>query len=275
LDADGGGSLFAVLAGLDWSVNDMVSRGKKGKSVANMSLQSNRLLSQNDAVNAAVSAGLPIIAAAGNDSGDACGYSPASAEDAYTAVASDESDTISHFSNWGQCTSIIAPGSLITAAWIGNTTATRTISGTSMAAPHVAGVAAKILSRAAEGATPQALYAELTETASEGKIVGIPDTHGKTPNLLVYKPCNGPAVPTPGPPPPTPTTPTPAPAAPTPAPATPTPAPACASIPPQNRKLCGGEYFGNEVQCKAAFGGRCCWEQGGSTNVWCYDDTER
>jgi subtilisin family serine protease len=97
LDPDGGGSLFAVLAGINWSVDEMNKKGEKGKSVGNMSLQSNKLLSKNDAVNAAVDAGLPMIVAAGNDSGNACGYSPASAERAYTVMASDESDTLSHF----------------------------------------------------------------------------------------------------------------------------------------------------------------------------------
>jgi hypothetical protein len=141
-----------------------------------------------------------------------------------------------------------------------------------MAAPHVAGVALKILSRS-DGMNPSELYKELTETANEGKIVGIPDTHGKTPNLLVYKPCKGPAAPTPPAPAPTPIVPTPVPPAPQPTPVTPTPAPpACSAIPPMDRAECGGQYFGNKFQCEAAFGGRCCWEQGGETNVWCYED---
>jgi len=106
----------------------------------------------NDATENAVKAGVVMVVAGGNSNADACNYSPASAELAITVGSTDvgtsggvQRDIRSSFSNFGQCTDMWAPGTMITSAWIGSNTAIRTISGTSMASPHVCGVANLIL----------------------------------------------------------------------------------------------------------------------------------
>jgi subtilisin family serine protease len=155
LSAEGSGSTAGVIAGIDWSVADAKKRGKR--AVGNMSLGGGFSRALNDAVAAGYHAGFAMIVAAGNESNDACGVSPASEATAYTVMSTTNSDRMSGFSNYGDCCDIAAPGSDITAAWIGATTATRTISGTSMASPHVCGVAAKLLSIKVSGNLSQCL----------------------------------------------------------------------------------------------------------------------
>jgi len=149
LGDDGSGTTSGVIAGIEWAFTDGTSNGKK--SVANMSLGGGYSAALNDAVNAAMKGGLFFAVAAGNEDSDACNTSPASAHDVITVGATDRglshTDKRSYFSNWGTCVDIFAPGSDITGAWIGpSNKATKTISGTSMASPHVCGAAALVRS---------------------------------------------------------------------------------------------------------------------------------
>ncbi|WP_291780053.1 S8 family peptidase [Cecembia sp.] len=166
LDCNGSGSWSGVIAGMDW-----VAADANGPSVANMSLGGGASISINDAVARMYDAGVPVIVAAGN--GDrrgreqpACNYSPASAPRAYTVGATTSSDAKTSWSNYGDCVDMFAPGASITAAWHTSSTAMNTISGTSMASPHVAGVAALFL-QSNPSASSQAVYNFLTETSTK------------------------------------------------------------------------------------------------------------
>ena len=139
LSCAGSGSTATVIAGVDW-----VASNHQNPSVANMSLGGSASASLDASVAGAVNAGVAMAVAAGNDGGDACNVSPAREPLAITVGATDISDTRASFSNWGSCLDIFAPGVNITSAWIGSNNATNTISGTSMASPHVAGVAALV-----------------------------------------------------------------------------------------------------------------------------------
>jgi subtilisin family serine protease len=146
---DGVGTLASVLEGIAFAVANATD---KKKAVLNLSLGGGKSDLENEACNEAVLAGVVMAVAAGNSNADACNYSPSSASGVLSVGATvldpvdgnedQEVDTRSSFSNWGSCVKIFAPGTLITAAWIGSSSATRTISGTSMACPHVAGAAA-------------------------------------------------------------------------------------------------------------------------------------
>jgi subtilisin family serine protease len=166
LDCGGSGSFSGVIAGMDWVAEKHVS-----PAVANMSLGGGSSASVNDAVTRMVNRGVPVIVAAGNGNmggrqQDACGTSPGGAPDAYTVGATTSSDSKTSWSNYGNCVNIFAPGASITAAWIGSNTATRSISGTSMAAPHVAGVAALWLQNNANASAGD-VYAALTANSTK------------------------------------------------------------------------------------------------------------
>lgn len=179
----GSGSTSGVIDGINW-VAEQVAANKR-PSVANLSLGGGFSQTQNDAVDAAVSAGVTMVVAAGNDDKDACDYSPASTPSAITVAASDSKNARASYSNWGSCVDVFGPGSAITSAWIGSPDATNTISGTSMASPHVCGVAAKYLS-ADTSLSVADISAKIVADASQNEIS---DVNG-TPNLMVYGYCN-------------------------------------------------------------------------------------
>lgn len=166
LDCGGSGTWSGVVAGMDW-----VAANAGGKGVANMSLGGGSNATVDDAVGRMSRAGVAVIVAAGNGNmggkeQDACNYSPARAPDAYTVGATTSSDSKTSWSNFGDCVNIFAPGASITAAWYTGTSDIRTISGTSMASPHVAGVAA-LLRQAYPDATASDIYTKLTANSTK------------------------------------------------------------------------------------------------------------
>ena len=189
LDCRGSGSWTGVIAGIDY----VAGIDSTLKRVANMSLGGGASQSVDDAVDGAVTAGVTMVVAAGNDGANACNYSPARAASAITVGATGSSDARTSWSNYGSCVDIFAPGLGITSAWNTSDTATNTISGTSMASPHVTGVAA--LALASGASTPAAVANAITSTATPG-VVGSPGTG--SPNLLLYSLLTD-TVPVPGP----------------------------------------------------------------------------
>jgi len=147
LGDNGSGSNAGVIGGVDWTIAQYLSN--KQRSVINMSLGGGFSAALNNAVNQAVTEGIVVAVAAGNSNADACFSSPASAEKVISVGSTQDGlnnkDVRSSFSNFGTCVDIFAPGSAITAAWCTGVKAVNTISGTSMASPHVAGVGALLL----------------------------------------------------------------------------------------------------------------------------------
>jgi len=144
LDCRGSGTNSGVIAGINWAIGNHAF-GKP--AVANLSLGGGASNAVDSAIVNLINDGVTVVVAAGNNNGaSACDYSPARVPGAITVASSTNADTISSFSNRGSCVDIIAPGSNITSAWIGKNNAIKTISGTSMAAPHVAGAIARGLS---------------------------------------------------------------------------------------------------------------------------------
>lgn len=189
LSAGGSGSTAGVIAGINWVVNDVLSKVKDfskkvARAVANMSLGGGRSTAMNNAVDAAVDNEIVFAVAAGNDNRDACNYSPASSENAIGVGASDNTDAMAYFSNWGGCVDIFGPGVGITSAWNGGPNSDNTISGTSMAAPHVCGLAAKLMS-AHPTYDADKIKDEMLATASEDKLTGVKGS----PNKLTYQGC--------------------------------------------------------------------------------------
>jgi subtilisin family serine protease len=178
LKCDGTGPFSGIIAGLDWVAKQTTKR----PAVANMSLGGSRSTSINAAVARAVASGVTVAVAAGNDNIDACQKSPASEPSAITVGATKDDDARASFSNFGQCVDIFAPGVGITSSWNTNASATNTISGTSMATPHVAGAAALVLS-SYPSATPAAVANFLVSTATPGTVS---DITGKSPNLMLF-----------------------------------------------------------------------------------------
>lgn len=182
LDCAGSGSLSGVVAGIDWAAGTNMR-----PAVANLSLGSSKSTAVNAAVAGAVSKGITMVVAAGNSNANACNYSPASEPTAITVGATTSSDTRASYSNYGSCVDIFAPGSSITSAWIGSITATNIISGTSMASPHMAGIAALAL-QANPAATPAAVTNFLMSNATVNRLSSLGTG---SPNKLAFSLANG------------------------------------------------------------------------------------
>jgi subtilisin family serine protease len=177
LDCTGTGTSAEVIAGVDWVTAHAVR-----PAVANLSLSSALDAALNTAVTNSIASGITYTVAAGNDNSDACLASPAAVATAITVAATDINDNRASFSNVGSCVKIFAPGVNITSDWNSNDTATQVLSGTSMAAPHVAGAAALILS-ANPTFTPAQVSTALTGAATPSLVV---NRGALSPNLLLY-----------------------------------------------------------------------------------------
>jgi subtilisin family serine protease len=168
LACNGSGPTSGVIAGIDWAV----ANHQPGQpAVANLSLGGGASTALDAAIGRLNSDGVTVAVAAGNSSADACTSSPARVPAALTVAASTNADALASFSNRGSCIDVIAPGQNITAAWYTSDTATNTISGTSMASPHAAGAAAKVL-QATPTATPATVISQITAAATPNKVSG-------------------------------------------------------------------------------------------------------
>ncbi|KAK1499055.1 subtilase [Colletotrichum cuscutae] len=175
-------STSVILDGYNWAVNDITTKGRAGKSVINMSLGGPASTAWTTAINAAYNSGVTTVVAAGNEAQNAANVSPANAANAITVGAITSTWAIASYSNYGTSLDIFAPGSSILSTWYTSTTATNTISGTSMASPHVAGLVNYLQS--VEGlSTPASIVARIKALGTSGKITG---TLNSSPNLVAY-----------------------------------------------------------------------------------------
>ncbi|KAI1000240.1 Subtilisin-like protease 2 [Podosphaera aphanis] len=168
LDADGSGSNSGVISGIDW-----VAKNAGGTGVLSMSLGGSYSSALNSAVSSTINTGVTVVVAAGNDNANAAFYSPASAAAAITVGAIGQNNAKASFSNYGSVIDVFAPGVNILSSWIGSKTATNTISGTSMATPHVAGLAAYLMSLQ-RLSSPSAVANRISSLAVSGQITGLP-----------------------------------------------------------------------------------------------------
>lgn len=177
LDCSGFGTTAGVIAGVDWVKNNHLE-----PAVANMSLGGGPSQAMDTAVTHAISAGVVFAVAAGNDDDNVCAVSPARTPNAITVGSTTRTDARSSFSNYGTCLDLFAPGSDITSAWHTGNSATRSLNGTSMASPHVAGAAALYLA-AHSNASPQQVRDALVNNGSVGRVS---DPGTGSPNVLLY-----------------------------------------------------------------------------------------
>jgi len=177
LSCSGSGTTAGVIAGVNWVTQNAVK-----PAVANMSLGGGASTTLDNAVASSISSGVTYALAAGNSTANACNSSPARVASAITVGATTSTDAKASYSNYGTCLDIFAPGSSITSDWYTSTTATNTISGTSMASPHVAGAAALVL--ATNTAFTPAQVRDRLVSNSTPNVVTSPGTG--SPNRLLF-----------------------------------------------------------------------------------------
>ncbi|MGD8148665.1 S8 family serine peptidase [Ornithinimicrobium sp. Y1694] len=190
LGCDGRGATSGIISALDW-----IAANAPRPSVVNMSLGGGASLATDQAVDRVVARGIPVVVAAGNETQNACNVSPARAASAITVGSTTNTDARSSFSNFGSCLDLFAPGSSVLSAWHTSNSATNTISGTSMASPHVAGAAALYL-QGNPSATPSQVRSAINSAATTGRVS---DARTGSPNRLLYTPSlqGGGTTPTP------------------------------------------------------------------------------
>jgi subtilisin family serine protease len=176
LDCAGSGTWSGIIAGLDW----VVVQHSTGPAVANMSLGGGASSSVDAAVQRVIADGVTVAVAAGNSNVNACNTSPARVPGALTVGATDDTDRRASFSNHGSCLDLFAPGVNVASDWLAG--GTKTISGTSMATPHVAGAAAVLLSKASTTA-PAAVAKSIVGNATTGVVTS---AGTRSPNRLLY-----------------------------------------------------------------------------------------
>ncbi|KAB8068163.1 Alkaline protease 1 [Aspergillus leporis] len=174
-------STSIILDGFNWAANDIVSKKRTSKAAINMSLGGGYSRAFNEAVENAFAQGVLSVVAAGNENSDASTTSPASAPNAITVAAISEDNARAYFSNYGSVVDIFAPGEDILSAWIGSTSATNTISGTSMATPHIVGLSLYLA--ALENLSGPAAVTQRIKALGTKNVVT--DAKG-SPNLLAY-----------------------------------------------------------------------------------------
>ena len=182
LDCSGSGTWSGVIAGIDWVASD---HQPGAPAVANMSLGGGASTAVDTAVKNAIADGVTFAVAAGNSNADACRFSPARVPEALTVGATTQTDAKASYSNYGKCLDLWAPGSSITSSWNSGDTATNTISGTSMATPHVAGVAALYL-QGNPSATPSTVVSALVGGATSNVVKDLGKKSAGSPNLLLH-----------------------------------------------------------------------------------------
>jgi len=180
LNRQGSGTFAGVISGIDFV------RGRQGNRVGSLSLGGGFSAAVNDAVNNLARNGAVVSIASGNSNANACNTSPASAAEGITVNAlAPNTDARATFSNWGTCTHVFAPGQNVLSAWIGSNTATNTISGTSMACPHVTGIVADIWARN-PGLAANAVRSRVFSISLQNRVTN-PGTG--SPNLLAQVEC--------------------------------------------------------------------------------------
>jgi subtilisin family serine protease len=194
LNCAGSGSVSQVVAGIDWATGN---HGAGQPAVANMSLGGGPSTAIDNAVRNSIADGITYAIAAGNSNANACNFSPARVAEGITVGSTTSTDARSSFSNFGSCLDLFAPGSSITSSWHTSDSATNTISGTSMATPHVAGAAALYL-QGQPGASPTTVRNAIVNAATTG-VVSNPGSG--SPNRLLYTLFGGNPPPPPPPPP--------------------------------------------------------------------------
>lgn len=189
LSDEGGGATSDIIAGIQFVVEQFRITGYP-PTVASLSLGGGRNTALDRVVQNAIDLGIHFVVAAGNNNGDSCLSSPAACPDANVVAASDIDDTRAPYSNWGSCVDFFAPGSNVTSAWYSSDKATARISGTSMAAPHVAALMAYHLSQ--HNMSTKAMTEMLRRNSNHGVLslraddVLTHDMVSATPNLLIY-----------------------------------------------------------------------------------------